>query len=478
MNKKITFAILFFMGILMYPGFVLAKYDYYVDIDASNGGDGSKENPFNKIKDALDAGGGDIFIKKGNYSEVITLGKGVKIKGDGSSTTIKGVIMKDNSYMESVKIDGSGVFIGSGDSAKLSSVTIINSDIGLKTEGSGTVKISNSEITKNRKGMYIQKDKDIEIISCSVSENNEEGIDIRQNVDGVISGNKIKNNAEGGIEVIAGGSELKIANNSIQGNKASGIAIQYYEMASKNGALRIYNNSISSNGDYAVTCKNPSGGSPGADYWTDSVDMGSNSLSGNKDGEFAPFCKFSNDTVHVATKTKEELEQERLEQEKKENEERQKEEQQKEEELKQKEEEEKNRLQLEEEKKIKQEELVKKMEEKNNEAEKIYSEFLVRNERDVSLKKEVESRSKTLTFIIGSDYKKLDVLAEGILTYNEEFVKLNNLRDQIEDQEIKNQIDEKMNDINEKEKSIKEFIVNEVNKFSLFGWFFNLFKRP
>ncbi len=466
------------MGILICPSLALAKYDCYVDANADSDGDGSKDKPFNKIKDALNEGEKDIFIKEGKYSESITLGKGVKIKGDGNDTVINGVVMKDNSYIESIKIDGGGVFVGSGDSAKLNDVTIVNSNIGLETKGNGTVKISNSYISGNRKGIYIQKDKDIEIISSEVSKNNEEGIDIRQNVDGIISGNKIKNNKEGGIEVIAGGSELKIANNYIQGNKSSGIAIQYYKEANKNGALRIYDNNISSNGQYAVTCKNPSGGTPGASYWMESVNMGANSLSGNKDGEFAPFCKFSDDTVNVATKTKEELEQERLKQEQLEQEKKEAQLKEEEEVLKQKEKEQKMREQLEEEKRLEQERIIKERDIKKNEFEIIYSEFLAKNEDDINLKKEIENRSKLLTYMVGPDYKKLNILAGNVLTYDDKFVKLKSLKNQIEDEDINNQIEEKMNDINDKEKNIKEFIINELNKFSLFGWFFNLLKRP
>ena len=483
MKRKIIFAILLFVGILIYPNFVLAKYDYYVDIDADSDGNGSEEKPFNEIKDALDEGGKEIFIKKGTYKEDIILGKGIKLKGEGNDSIIKGsVIMKDDSSIVDLKVDGGGVFIGKGNSVKLDNIKVTNSSIGIETEGNGTIKVLNSEISGNGKGMYIQRDKDVEIRSTVVSNNDEEGIDIRQNVDGLISGNKIKNNREGGIEVIAGGSELKISNNSIQNNKSSGIAIQYYKIANKNGALRVFNNNISSNGNHGITCKNPSGGSPGESYWTESIDMGANNITGNKEGSFSSFCKFSDDIVNVATKTESELEQERLTKEK---EVREAEEKEVEEEKKLEEMEENERLKLEEEEKLEekrlQQEREQEMTQNNNiqqEAEIVYSEFLVKNEKDDSLKKKAENRSKIIVFIIGSDYKKLDILAEDVLTYDEEIVRINDLKNKINDQEVKNEMEENMNDIKEKEKKLKEFIINEVNKFSLLGWFFDLFKRP
>lgn len=483
MKQKIIFAILLFMGILVCPDLVLAKYDYYVDIDADDDGDGSKDKPFKKIKDALDEGGEEILIEEGTYKENITLNDDVKLKGSGDDTIIKGSVhMKDGSVIEKLKVEYGGVFIGSGDSARIEDVSIVGAGIGIKTEGNGKLKVLNSEISKNGKGMYIQKDKDVEIVSSIVSNNDEEGVDIRQNVDGIISGNKIRSNGESGIEVIAGGSELKISGNTLQSNKASGIAIQYYKIADKKGALRVFDNIITTNKDYGINCKNPSGGSPGKSYWTESVSMGSNKMLSNKSGDFAAFCKFSDDIINIATKTEEELEQERLAKEKEEEETKEQEEEKR---KKLEEIEEGERLKLEEEVRLKgkrlQQEREQEMTQNNNiqqEIKVVYSEFLIKNEKDNSLKKEVENRSNIIIFIIGSDYNKLDILAEDVLTYDDEIVKMDSLKNQINDQKIKNQIEEKMNDIREKEKSLKGFIINEVNKFSLLGWFFDLFKRP
>jgi len=48
----------------------------------------------------------------------------------------------------------------------------------------------------------------------------------------------------GGIEVIAGKSQLTISNNSIRYNKASGIAIQFYRENSDLGELKIKGNTL------------------------------------------------------------------------------------------------------------------------------------------------------------------------------------------------------------------------------------------
>ncbi|NTW30069.1 MAG: hypothetical protein HGA33_02240, partial [Candidatus Moranbacteria bacterium] len=55
-----------------------AGYDYYVE--KGNDGDGSSDDPFGSIKDALDEisdhGGKTVFVKSGTYEESITLTKG------------------------------------------------------------------------------------------------------------------------------------------------------------------------------------------------------------------------------------------------------------------------------------------------------------------------------------------------------------------------------------------------------------------
>ncbi len=65
---------------------------HYVDDDAPNGGDGSKEKPFNTIQDAVDASeeGDTIYIWNGSYEEEVLLERTLSLIGNGSeSTTLK-----------------------------------------------------------------------------------------------------------------------------------------------------------------------------------------------------------------------------------------------------------------------------------------------------------------------------------------------------------------------------------------------------
>lgn len=467
--KKVKFIIIFyFLSILIYPNFVLAETDFYVESGANNG-DGSKEKPFNKIGDALKKGGKEIFIKNGTYAENLSLGKNVKIKGEDKNKTIiiGNVKMGDDSVAENLTVKNGGFFVGNKISAFINKSIIKNSSIGITTEGSGKLKVANCEISGNTKGFYVQMGKSVDIQSSTITENGGEGIDLRNNIDGVIANNIIKNNSEGGIEVIAGGSNLTIQNNTLENNKASGIAIQYYELANKLGALKIHDNTILKNGNFGIVCKSPSGGNSSGDYWTKSVEMGANQILNNREGSFSNDCKFSTDLKNIATKTPEELKKEEEELAKK---------KALEEELKTKTKEEENKLAEEkllaenlEKEKIAKEQKEKELKEKT---ENLYAEFLKNTENNENLKKEIENRSKIKTFFLGNDYKKLNELTEKMLLYKENVANLTELKKSTENEEIKEFTNSKITEIENELKVEKEFINKEAQKFSLFVWVF------
>lgn len=479
MKKIRLFTFLISMLFLFKPIFALAGFDFYVEEGSSSKGDGSKDKPFNKIQKALDAGGKKIYVKNGDYNEDVKLEKKVEIEGESKGkTTIKGrVYMKNDSELKNLTVTNGGIIVENGCNVKIDKVKVKNSSIGIHTMGNGNLIASNCEITENGKGFYLEKDKDIDITNSEITNNDEEGIDIRDNVDGIIKNNLIKDNNEGGIEVIAGGSELTISNNTIKGNKASGIAIQYYEIASKIGGLKIYGNSISSNGNYGIVCKHPSGGGEKADYWTKSVNMGANDIFSNKEGSFDSFCKFSDDLKNMATKTEEELEQEKkVENEKK----------RLAEELKKKAEEEAIKAirdeeikKAEEEEKIKQERLEKENKEKELEQnfENIKKEIENKNTEATKIKQEITNQSKTKTFFFGSDNEKLNELSEKNKIFEEYTNKLENIKNEVKNEEIKKSIESKIDEIKNKENEYQNFIEKEKNRFGLFIWFTNLFKK-
>ncbi len=456
--KKFLFLIISI--IIFSPAFVFAGYDFYVDADADDGGDGSKENPFQTIGEALDEDGDDIFIEDGTYSDNIELGEGVTIVGDSKSgVVIDGkVTMKDGSEIKSLTVESGGVFVVDGADAGIFSVIIKNSNIGIKTEGRGDIEIKNTKIEKNNKGLYVQWGKDIDIRSSEIVNNNEEGIDIRANVDGVISDNVIQGNGESGIEVIAGGSTIIISKNLIRKNGSSGIATQYYSSADDLGKLNVKGNTISGNDNYGITCKIPSGGNPSPGYWNNSVILGANNISGNSKGDFDASCKFSqtfsSEVKKEEVEKKEEIKEPTspLENESKE------------------EQEEDVSNQKEDETKIQKNE---KKEEVLTKKREINKSFLVFREAAREKQQEMEKVSGFKFFFVGPNESDLVELRKKIEDYEKFIEDLKKLRSETFDIQISSDISLEIEMINKEVNRIKIFILAQENKFNLRGWLFD-----
>lgn len=307
MNLKCKHVILYVGLLMLIPTFVLAK-TCYVDDSASSGGDGGSSNPYKTITKALDEGCDKIKVEKGEYNEKVELVDNAKLEGDGESTIINGeVIMDDATSLEDVYVKVGGIEVKDKANVAIKNVKITGADIGITTKGDGDLIVHNCKIKNNRKGLYIQYGKDINIKNNEIVDNDEEGLDIRANVDGVVENNKINGNKESGIEVIAGKSELSIRNNSLCNNRSSGIAVQFYKSTSKIGGLKISGNTLTGNSNYGIDCKNPGGGKIGFNYWSRSIQFGYNKLDGNKDGDLSKKCKFSKEEIWQATKTEDEI---------------------------------------------------------------------------------------------------------------------------------------------------------------------------
>jgi hypothetical protein len=106
----------------------------------------------------------------------------------------------------------------------------------------------------------------------------------------IISGNEVTSNGEGGIEIIVGGTNVKIQKNTITKNKASGIAVQFYSFIEKTGSIIIENNTLSKNGHFGLLCGIPSGGKPSGSYWDESIELKTNVIEGNKSGTIEKIC--------------------------------------------------------------------------------------------------------------------------------------------------------------------------------------------
>lgn len=301
MKKFLNLLFLIVIFCLLPIGISAKSFDYYVDESVKESGDGSEEDPFKSIKEALDEAdkSDEIFISNGEYKESFTLNKSIKLFGESENgvVIIGSILMMDDTLIEDLMIKGSAgpIVVESGADAKVKNCTITNfSGIGINAkEGKGKLELIDSKITgTNGKGLYIQRGKEIEIRGNLISQNGEEGLDIRSKVDGVVINNDIVNNGESGIELIIGSADLDIKDNDIEGNGSSGIATQFYKDFDKKGNVNITNNDIAGNDKYGIDCNRPHGGSPGSSYWGDSIELKGNSIDSNDEGAISDYCKF------------------------------------------------------------------------------------------------------------------------------------------------------------------------------------------
>ncbi len=442
-----------------------ASYDYYVKASASTDGDGSKNNPFRAISDALEkAGNSDkIFIANGSYDEEddIYIGKSIKIIGESENKVVFSgkILMGNNSLLQNVKLKDarSGVIIEKDANATIQNCTIQSfSGIGIESmPGSGTLEILNSTIKGGgNKGIYVQRGKNIKIIGSEIIGNGEEGIDIRSNVSGIIKNNLITNNNESGIELIVGSANLKISDNKISGNNASGIAAQFYKEFSKKGSVYIENNSLSENGKYGIDCANPHNSAPEISYWRNSIEINGNNISSNKIKSVNDLCSFidaveENENADKSIAENKSLGNELIV-----------------------DMEEKEKIRIEEEKK--KEEKERKLKEIGD----ILENQLQENNKTDSFIEKMNRQSKIIKFVVGTKKTELEMMLENMQKSEDRLKEAEQILGTIqaeaeEEISILNTIKENQ----EKLQKQKEFIAKENETFGVWKWLSGLFSN-
>lgn len=283
------------------------SYALYVDEKYEGSEKGTQGSPYASIAAALKKAekGDRIYLKKGEYQGGFKLPEGVGLVGeDRDSVVIEGKItVADKSSLENLTASGGRTAILVEEDASfllaksnVREATKIGIDI---PPGNGKVIVKNSRIYSNGKGLYIQRGNKLEISGSEIFRNSEEGIDIRDKVDGFIQGNDIRENGESGIEIILGDTDMTISANSIVGNKSSGIAAQYYEAFNGIGELIIKKNTIKRNLSFGLKCNMPSGGKPSRDYWDKSMTLDDNVFDGNAHGKFSERCRLTLNDLEI-----------------------------------------------------------------------------------------------------------------------------------------------------------------------------------
>lgn len=469
-RKNILVAMLAISTIFLFtsPLTLQAKdYDYYVDRSVSKSGDGSEEKPFKTISEAVEKGG-DIYIADGKYNEDLELGKSTRIYGENESgVVISGkIIMGNDTLLRDITARGvkTAISIKKNADAEIENCTIKDfGKIGIEAvSGGGKLKVTDSKIQNgDGKGFYIERGKEIELIGNEVADNDEEGIDIRSKVKGIVRNNLITKNGESGIELIIGTSNLQIESNTIKKNGSSGIATQFYPERDSKGQVNVISNSIGDNKKYGLDCNRPQGGVPGNSYWKDSIEMEGNNIYANKIKSINDYCNLI-DAVDENEESDNAISETKNEEDITDNTEKETEPELTEEEKRQIEEEEHKERELKEQKLSEIESLLKKQETLKEEIEKNV-EYL-------------KSESKLKIFFLGVNTKKLNDLFVKIKSRRREFEQVQALMEEIDlksEEEISLQetFDNSQNEINQQ----IEFVNNKKKSFSLFGWVRNLF---
>ncbi len=235
----------------------------------------------------------DLKAKK--YTRDYTLSGGKVLQGAGiGKTVIRGTVrVRDAGVVRNLTIRKGGIFVLAGARVTIENVRIESAPgTAVEVRAGGAITLRNVQIVRPRgKGIYAWRNAHVTILNSEIRDSrNEEGIDLRSGISGVIAGNTIAGNREGGIEVIVGGSTVRITGNTIAHNGASGIATQFYAHAAARGALTITKNTLRDNRNYGIDCKVPQGGGFAASYWRNALTVQDNVIARNRAGAIAPRC--------------------------------------------------------------------------------------------------------------------------------------------------------------------------------------------
>ncbi|MCK4614099.1 MAG: right-handed parallel beta-helix repeat-containing protein, partial [Thermoplasmata archaeon] len=206
-------------------------WSWYVDDDAPPGGDGSRERPFNRIQDAIDAAeeGATIYVWDGTYYENVMVNKSVSLIGNGSELTVidgggSGDVVRITA--DWVKLSGFCV-IGSGDPY---AGIMVNSDYN---------HIFKNNCSNCKYGIKLISSNHNTLSNNSLSMNYRDGIRFQDSNYNTITNSTITGNKRG-ILVIGPSVGNEFHYNIICGNEKQGIAVGTEKDFIKEGSIDQY----------------------------------------------------------------------------------------------------------------------------------------------------------------------------------------------------------------------------------------------
>jgi hypothetical protein len=243
------------------------KHKVFVDAKASGKQDGSSQNPFKKIGDALDKfdGNSEVHIKNGFYLENLDLDNGDELHGESKSGVViearnedKPVIKMGNKtkiIKLTLRKGSNGVLVNAKDKVSIIECIIERNDedgIKIKSDGTdkdSTVTIAKNTVRKNDKAGIFSGKRKLSITDNEINENGGDGIDLERGTRAWIGDNKIKNNDRSGIKLGIDSSKIDTKNNSIRDNGREGLEISF---AGKAGRITIAKTKLMENNRFGI----------------------------------------------------------------------------------------------------------------------------------------------------------------------------------------------------------------------------------
>jgi hypothetical protein len=98
-------------------------------------------------------------------------------------------------------------------------------------------------------------------------------------------------------------------------------------------------------------------------------------------------------------------------------------------------------------------------------------------EATIHAMEKVQTRNKVRTFFLGSDYKNLGALRSEMVQTRNRLEQLNKLMENVQNEGDKTELQNQIQALDQEQINIENFVKDNENKFSLFGWLVKLFNK-
>jgi len=213
----------------------------YVDDDAGEGGNGTLENPYSRIQDAVNASrpGDRVRVLAGNYTDNIIVNRSITLEGESrGSVTVEGaggldvvlvhgtsgVTIRNLSLSKSHPENGSALAISLSDHVRVSGLSVSECYIGILVLQSNDSLLSDIESIDNDVGMILANSVNITLQEGSLHLNKHYGLLMDNVMDCTVVDGQARGNSASGIKLEHAG-RCRLENVTAESNHNNGIYV-------------------------------------------------------------------------------------------------------------------------------------------------------------------------------------------------------------------------------------------------------------